>query len=410
MIACSAPPTGSGFLAATLAHLDCQAQNIGEAGYQALANPASPIAVAVGSLFAIFIAIIALRFMTGRPLGVDEWVGGALKVGFVLAFAASWPAYRTVVYDVVLKGPAEISGSIGRASGLPGSEGGLASRLEGLDNSITALVVAGSGRFDTSSRPPEGAVALPLADDTALGFGKTLYVSSIIGSFGLLRLAGGLLLALAPLFAGLLLFEGARFLFFGWLRSLIAIAIGSIGIAIVLGVQLAIMEPWLSQVLVLRAARIATLSAPFELLALTLAFMIAMFGMFGLSLRIAFASTIVTKVQAMIERATQTLRSETTNWQPAIAGGSDNLIERTRAQEIAQSLNQIINRNAQNMGPTGSAGSTGSTGGGISANRTTIAPTGRLQNDTSAYIPLGRSYPTPSRRVNNQALKRRPTS
>jgi type IV secretion system protein VirB6 len=401
MIACSAPPTGSGFLAATLAHLDCQAQNIGEAGYQALASPGSPIALALTALLAIFVAIIGLRFLTGRPLGVDEWIASALKIGFVLAFAASWPAYRTVVYDVVLKGPAEISGSIGRASGLPGSDGGLAARLQGVDNGITALVVAGSGRLDVSSRVPDGAVAPPLADDTALGFGKTVYVSSIIGSFGLLRLAGGLLLALAPLFAGLLLFEGARFLFFGWLRSLIAIAIGSIGIAIVLGVQLAIIEPWLSQVLALRAARVATLSAPFELLALTLAFMLAMFGIFALSLRIAFASTMITKVQAMIERATQTLQSETTTWQPSVIGANDSLTERTRAQEIAQSLKQMQSRETNSITPQGV---------GMLPNRGPILANARNMPETSPYIPLGRSYPSPSRRVDNQALKRRPTS
>jgi type IV secretion system protein VirB6 len=401
MTPCSAPPTGPGFLAATLAHLDCQAQNIGEAGYQVLASPGSPIALAFTGLLAIFVAIIGLRFLAGRPLGTDEWIASALKIGLVLAFAASWPAYRTVVYDVVLKGPAEISGSIGRASGLPGSDGGLAARLQGVDNGIIALVVAGSGRLDAASRAPQGSVAPPLADDSALGLAKTLFVSSIIGSFGLLRLAGGLLLALAPLFAGLLLFDGARFLFFGWLRSLIAIAIGSIGIAIVLGAQLAIIEPWLSQVLALRAARVATLSAPFELLALTLAFTVALLGMFALSLRIAFASTIVTRVQAMIERATQTLQSEKTTWQSAAAGANDNLVERTRAQEIAHSLKQTVSRDAQTIG---------SGNGGGSPSRTTVVAGGRNAPETSPHTPLGRSYPAPSRRVGSEALKRKPIS
>jgi type IV secretion system protein VirB6 len=400
-MSCVAPPTGSGFLAATLANLDCQAQTIGEAGYQALASPGSPLSLALTALLTIFVAIIGFRFLTGRPYGVDEWVAAAFKIGFVLALTASWPAYRTVVYDVVLNGPAEISGSIGRASALPGSDGGLAVRLQGVDNGIMALVVAGSGKLDIASRTPTGAVAPPLADDTGLGWGKTLFVSSIIGSFGLLRLAGGIFLALAPLFAGFLLFEATRFLFFGWLRSLIAIAIGSIGLAIVLGVQLAIIEPWLSQVLALRAARVATLSAPFELLALTLAFSLAMLGMFALSLRIAFASSIVTKVQAVIERAAHGFQSETTAWRPALAVANDNLAERTRAQEIAQSLKQTIGRDAQ---------AAGSSNGGNSPNRSMVVATGRNTSETSPHIPLGRSYPAPSRRVGNPALKRKPAT
>lgn len=399
---CIAPPTGPGFLGSTLANLDCQAQTIGEAGYQALASPGSPLSFALTALLAIFVAIIGLRFLSGRALGVAEWISSALKVGFVLALAASWPAYRTVVYDVVLKGPAEISGSIGRASALPGSAGGLTARLAGVDNGIMALVVAGSGRLDISSRTPEGAVAPPLADDTALGLGKTLFVSSIIGSFAVLRLGGGLFLALAPLFAGFLLFEATRFLFFGWLRSLIAIAIGSLGLAIVLGVELAIIEPWLSQVLALRAARIATLSAPFELLALTLAFSFAMLGVFALALRIGFASAAVTKVQAIIQQAAQGLQNDAAAWRPAPSENQDSLASRTRAQEVAQSVKQSLDRDVRNVGGTGPNSG--------SPTRAALIGGQRDITEANSHIPLGRSYPTPSRRVSSQALKRTPAS
>jgi type IV secretion system protein VirB6 len=397
-MSCVAPPTGSGFLAATLANLDCQAQTIGEAGYLALASPSSPLSTALTALLAIFVAIVGLRLLTGRPLGLDEWVAGALKIGFVLALTASWPAYRTVVYDVVLKGPAELSGSIGRASALPGLDGGLAARLQGVDTGIMALVVAGSGRSDISSRVPQGAVVPPITDDTALGYGKILFASSIIGSFGLLRVGGGVFLALAPLFAGFLLFEATRFLFFGWLRALIAIAIGSLGLAVVLGVQLAIIEPWLTQVLAIRAARVATLSAPFELLALTLSFSLAMLGMFLLALRIAFASATVTKVTAIIERAAQSLQNEAGASRSVMAGSNDNLAERTRAQEIAQSLKQTVNRDAQGAGPGNAA---------IAPSRAVTLAAGRSNIEAGAQTPLGRSYPPPSRRVSSQALKRR---
>lgn len=400
-MSCIAPPTGPGFLGGTLANLDCQAQTIGEAGYQALASPGSPLSLALTALLAVFVAVIGVRFLTGKPLGVDEWVAAALKTGFVLALTASWPAYRTVVYDVVLKGPSEIAASIGQASALPGSGGGLAARLQGADNGIMALVVAGSGRLDISSRTPEGAVAPPLADDTALGLGKTLFVGSIIGSFAVLRLCGGLFLALAPLFAGFLLFEATRFLFFGWLRSLIAVAIGSVGLAITLGVQLAIIEPWLSQVLAFRAARIATLSAPFELLALTLAFSLTSVGIFALSLRIAFASAAVTKVQAIIEHAAQSFQSEAAASRTYGAAANNNLADPTRAQEIAQSLKQTAVRNAQVAGSGYSS---------ASPSRAASLSDARRTAETSAYIPLGRSYPAPSRRVGAQAFNRKPAT
>jgi type IV secretion system protein VirB6 len=401
-MSCVAPPTGSGFLSATLANLDCQAQTIGEAGYQALAASGSPLSLALTALLAIFVAIIGIRYLTGRPLGVDEWVAAALKVGFVLALTASWPAYRTVVYDLVLKGPAEISGSIGRASALPGSDGGLAMRLQGVDNGIMTLVEAGSGRLDIASQRPAGAIAPPLADDTALGWGKTLFVSSIIGSFGILRLAGGLFLALAPLFAAFLLFGTTRFLFFGWLRALIAVAIGSLGLAIVLGVELAIIEPWLGQVLALRAARIATLSAPFELVALMLSFSVAIPGVFALALRIAFASDAIAKVKTVIERTTTDLQGEQPASQPAMANNADSLAEQTRAQVIAQSVRQTLNREL--------SGATGASGIGIASNRNPIIANAQGGQTFVSHTPLGRSYPTPSRRIDSQALKRNLTT
>lgn len=397
MTPCTAPPTGSGFLAATLGHLDCQAQNIGESGYQALASAGSPLALATTGLLAVFIAVIGFRFLTGKPLGVDEWIGAALKLGFVLALTASWPAYKTVVYDLILKGPAEISGSIGRASALPGGDGGLATRLQGVDGGIMTLVEAGSGRNDISSRAQQGEIAPPLADDTTLGWGKALFVASIIGSFGLLRLTGGLLLALAPLFAGFLLFEATRFLFFGWLRSLIAIALGSIGIAIVLGVQLAIMEPWLSQVLALRAAQVATLAAPFELLALALSFAVAMFGVLALAARIGFAADVVTRVQAVINRTAEVLPDQASAWSSRASANDNMSSETSRAQVIAQSMNQVIRRDGDKANATGNAQSS----------RAPLTTNATAAQNEASYTPLGRTYPSPSRRVGSNALNRR---
>ena len=403
-MSCAAPPTGTGFLSATLEHLDCQAQTIGEAGYLALSDPSSPLALALTALLSIFVAIIGIRFLMGRPMGANDLIAAILKVGFVLAIAASWPAYRTVVYDVVLKGPAEVAGSIGRASALPGSDGELSARLQGVDTGIMALVQSGSGRLDISSRRSSDDIAPPLTDDTTLGWGKTFFISGILGSFGLLRLSGGLFLALAPLFAGFLLFEATRFLFFGWLRSLIAIALGSVGIAIVLGVELAIIEPWLSQVLTLRAARVATLSAPFELLALSLSFAVVMIGVLALAARIGFASDVVLKVQTVIERTAQSLQNNAVLLQHTLASNSENIREQTRAQILAQSVNQTLHREA-------TAGlSLGGSGAKAARSSMPMATVAASRQENNIQLPLGRSYHTPSRRIGSQALKRKPAT
>ena len=69
-----------------------------------------------------------------------------------------------------------------------------------------------------------------------------------------MRLVAGLLLALGPFFIAFLLFDGTRGLFEGWLRVLGGAALGALGTAIVLGVELALLEPWLADLLACRLA------------------------------------------------------------------------------------------------------------------------------------------------------------
>src|SRR3546814_8627263 len=64
-----------------------------------------------------------------------------------------------------------------------------------------------------------------------------------IASFAIVRIAAALLLALAPLFVAFLLFDGTRRLFEGWAKALIATALGSLAIAVAVGIELAFVEP-----------------------------------------------------------------------------------------------------------------------------------------------------------------------
>src|SRR5690606_8042858 len=120
---------------------------------------------------------------------------------------------------------------------------------------------------------------------------RTVYLGSVIGSLAILRIAGGLLLALAPLMAGLLLFDFAKGLFSGWLRGLVLVAMGSLGITLLLAVEVAVMEPWLVDALGRRSLGYATPNAPTELLALALAFAVAAAGLLVLLGKVAFQNS-----------------------------------------------------------------------------------------------------------------------
>jgi type IV secretion system protein VirB6 len=291
---CLAPGTGGAFLSGVLNFVDCQAQTLGASGYQALASPISTVSMALTALLTIYVAMFGFRMLFGNSPTMGETVLTVVKIGIVLMLAASWSAYRVVAYDLILHGPAELVEDIGRPAGLPGADGGMTGRLQGADNAIMALVETGTGRLDVAAVPQSIAsnVRTPVGDDFALGAARVVYLAGTIGSLAFIRIVAGLMLALAPLFAGLLLFESTRPFFMGWLRMLVASAIGAITVSIVLAVELSIAEPWLSNVLALRAAKYATPAAPVELLVMMLAFAVILIGAIFVGVRIAFNPAI----------------------------------------------------------------------------------------------------------------------
>lgn len=336
-MACPAIITGNEFLTRLLAHIDCQAQVIGSYGYQALGQPGSLASVVMTGLLTLFIALFAIRLLFGPAPGARDVVFDILKIGIVLTLAFSWPAFRTVVYDVTLKGPAEIATSIQTAS-IPQSGQGFAERLQGADNAIVRLTERGTGRnsgaFIDGDTPGGTFRGSALEDESALGWARLSYLAGIIGSIGLLRIAGGLLLALAPLAAGLLLFEQTRGLFAGWLRGLVLVMIGSLGSTIVLAVQLAAIEPWLADALRVRTLGYATPAAPIELLAMTLGFAVIQIGMLALMLRIAFNRGWITLPSALFARRESALFDRQPAFEPAYVGPSSG----SRVERISESV------------------------------------------------------------------------
>jgi len=359
MATCPRLSTGEAFLSTLLRHIDCQAQTIGAGGYQALADPGSPFALALTGLLTIFVALFGLRMMLGQTPTVRDGVMAVVKIGVVLTIAASWPAYRTVVYDVVVQGPAQLSSALGRAAGLPGRDSNLVNRLQDADASIIRLINYGTGRDDLavlpSSNPNEPAQRTPIADNPALGWARVFFLSSTIAAFAAVRLTAGVLLALAPLFAGLLLFNMARGLFVGWLRALVFALLASVATTMVLGVQLALLEPWLAQVIQLRQSNALAAAAPMELLVLCLAFALALFGSLGILLRLAFTVHVPARREEM--KKTQAPAPVRPEPQPIPTSPERTAPEHTapRAQAVASALMTAQRRERANSLPMSTA-------------------------------------------------------
>jgi type IV secretion system protein VirB6 len=286
------PSTGR-FAPGVIGFLDCQAQTLGAGGYQALAASGSTVSLLLTAMLTLFVAFVGYRMLFGQVPTVREGVLAFVKIGIVLALATSWPAYQRVIYDVVLHEPAELVAEIGAPAGLPGSGGGLIDRLDGVDQAFDALALYGVGQPpEVQNGQPEPQIAPPLFsgfDTFALGASRVTFLAGAISAFALLRIAAGLLLALGPLFIAFLLFEGTRGLFEGWLRALIGITLGALATAVVLGIELALLEPWLSDLLARRAAGLAIIGAPAQLLAISAIFAIVLAAMLLIAARIALA-------------------------------------------------------------------------------------------------------------------------
>src|SRR3954454_18793543 len=145
MAACPLLPPDTGFVRSMLTFVDCQAQGLGAEGYLALLAPGSTLSFVLTGFLTLFVALFGYRLLLGHAPDLREGVMALVKLGFVLALATSWPAYRTLVYDVALRGPAELTAQIGVPAGLPGAGGGLVDRLDIVDQGMAALAILGAG-------------------------------------------------------------------------------------------------------------------------------------------------------------------------------------------------------------------------------------------------------------------------
>ncbi len=200
--------------------------------------------------------------MMAEPQNGRDLVGDALRIGIVLTLATSWPAWRTLGYDLVMEGPSELATTISGAADLPGgSETTWSHDFRSADDNIVILTIFGTGRNtggeERSDQIGDSFRGIALADQEGLANGRMVFLTGVIGPLAIVKLGAGLMLALAPLMAGLLLFAGTRDLFFGWLRALGALALGAFALYVVFGVQLAVLDPWLRNAVALREAQVA---------------------------------------------------------------------------------------------------------------------------------------------------------
>ena len=343
MAACTGIPQAAGFISSMTSYIDCQAQVLGSGSWTALSAPGSTLTIVLTGFLTIFIALIGYNLLLGTALTVREGTLAFVKIGVVFALATSWPAYRTLVYDLVIDGPSQLVAEIGPQARVVGSDGTLLQRLDLTDEGFSQLAMLGAGN------PPPGSMAQapppPFGgfDAFALGGSRILFLLTAVAGLAAVRIVAGLMLALGPFFIAFLLFDGTRSLFEGWIRVLGGAALAAVGVAVALGLELALIEPWLSAVLARRMAGEALPTMPTELFVLvTLFTIIVAASLYGCA-RVAQAFRLPLQLRAghADERLALARRTVTTtaSRQNTAAEG-----ERSRAATVASVLTAMNRR------------------------------------------------------------------
>lgn len=342
MASCPAIVTGDQFLTRIITNIDCQTQVVGTLGWQALAQPGALATTLMAGLLTLFVALFGIRLLFGPAPGARDVVLEVLKIGIVLTLAFSWPAFRTLIHDVVVAGPGEIAARI--TGPIRGEDGAtFLAQLQQADDAMLRLTEAGTGRQTGAfidSRAAGGTFrGTALQDETGFGNARLIWLAGLIGAFALLRLVAGLLLAIGPLAAGMLLFEPTRGLFTGWLRGLVLALIGTVGVTLVLAVELGVLMPWLTDALRVRSLGYATPAAPTELFAMTLAFTVVQFAMIAILARVAFTRGWIGAPAQIAERGSSDRQVG------AVAAAAPRMaFAESRAQRIADAMELQLRR------------------------------------------------------------------
>lgn len=247
VVACAQLAVDAQMVQGLIGSVDCRVHELAMNGYAALAGPGSPVALLLTGLMTLYVVFIGYRLMLGRGgLRVGDATLSVLKIGIVVALATNWPFFQTLVYDTLTKAPAEVGGLLLGQAVHPFA--GLQDAFDGLQKSATLMASRASpGAAATQGGPGFGAFAVNTG-------GMTLLLSTL-GVLLASKVVLAILLALAPLVAGLLLFEATSGLVEGWLKAMIALAMVPMVAVLTLSLELAMLAPSLKALAEARAAQ-----------------------------------------------------------------------------------------------------------------------------------------------------------
>jgi type IV secretion system protein VirB6 len=110
----------------------------------------------------------------------------------------------------------------------------------------------------------------------ALNVSSFLLTLSTVGALVVSRILLALLLAIAPVMAGFLLFDATRGLLEGWLRAIIAAALVPLGVLTLSAIELAVLNPMIDRMLAQQASNVFELNTVTPVALVVIIFTLAM--------------------------------------------------------------------------------------------------------------------------------------
>ncbi len=360
-ITCALPDADLGVALRLSGFLQCQAQALGENGFQALAG-GPMVAGMLSGLVTIFVALIGYRFILGTVPDLRDGIGWAVRLGMVLTLATGWPAFQTLIYRVAVDAPQELAAVLMPATGLPAD--GLDTRVQQAYDAIrlgsttnttvqpqpTTEAAAGQPQTQTPgiSLPPQSPSYGPLGQ-AALPQTASWFVVSTLGVTGALQLAAGFLLAIGPLAIMALLFDATIGLFVGWIRGLAGAVLALLAGTIVTALDLLLVESELAHLQ--SVERGVSVIDPQGLTTIVLAFTLVMLAAIWAAMKMAggFRLSFARPQAPLRDYAPQTNSNErftsmTSASQAVVPQGAGGMAAPVRAQSVADALAGSVRR------------------------------------------------------------------
>lgn len=235
---CNAPDADA-LAVELLAVADCHAFGLVERGYAALAAPQGPVSVGLNGLLVVAVAFFGYRLLLGRGLVISEAVALTIKIGIVLMIASSWGTWQIIAYDTFARAPtriaAELLGSIGAKD-----------PIAQLQIALDQLEAASTG-YRSRAGIASPLVGGPAASAMTLTLASLILGQSIAGILVAARIILAILLAIAPVMAGFILFDTTRGTVAGWLAAMASAALAPLFVLTIAAIEFAILMPLIAQ-------------------------------------------------------------------------------------------------------------------------------------------------------------------